>query len=273
MGVDRRRDHGFRVPRPDVAVATGAPDACTDCHGDRDAAWAAAEIERRFPASTHRGPSFATAFAAARLGSGGAGGRAAGAGGAGGARGDRAGERARPADAGDRSRGSPTRGAAARRSRPAGAGRGGGAAAGRAAGGAAGAAGAGARDPLRAVRVAAAKATLGRRSGPAAPEAAPRRCRRRPASGRRRCWSRRTSPRPTCRSPARRWRCATSQLAEAAFREAVELDPQLVDGWAMIARIRAATGDAAGRRGRRRRRARGQSGAAGAAGLQAQLGP
>ena len=38
------------------------------------------------------------------------------------------------------------------------------------------------------------------------------------------------------------------EVAEAAFREAVALDPQLVDGWAMIARIRAATGDAAGAR-------------------------
>ena len=38
------------------------------------------------------------------------------------------------------------------------------------------------------------------------------------------------------------------ELAEAAFREAVALDPQLVDGWVMIARIRAVAGDAAGAR-------------------------
>ena len=36
MGVDRRRDHGFRVPRPDLAAATGAPDVCTSCHADKD---------------------------------------------------------------------------------------------------------------------------------------------------------------------------------------------------------------------------------------------
>ena len=65
MGIDRRRDHSFRVPRPDLA-ATGSPDACTDCHADRDAAWAAAEIARRFPDSDHRGPHFATTLAAAR---------------------------------------------------------------------------------------------------------------------------------------------------------------------------------------------------------------
>jgi len=35
MGIDRRRDHSFRIPRPDLAAETGAPDACTDCHADR----------------------------------------------------------------------------------------------------------------------------------------------------------------------------------------------------------------------------------------------
>jgi len=37
MVVDRRRDHSLRVPRPDLATALGAPDACTACHRDRDA--------------------------------------------------------------------------------------------------------------------------------------------------------------------------------------------------------------------------------------------
>ena len=66
MGIDERRDHSFRVPRPDLAAGTGAPDACTDCHADRDAAWAAAEIAARFPEDTHRGPHFGTVLAAAR---------------------------------------------------------------------------------------------------------------------------------------------------------------------------------------------------------------
>jgi predicted CXXCH cytochrome family protein len=48
MEVDARRDHSFRVPRPDLAMATGAPDACTGCHADASARWAAAEIEARF---------------------------------------------------------------------------------------------------------------------------------------------------------------------------------------------------------------------------------
>jgi predicted CXXCH cytochrome family protein len=66
MGIDGRRDHSFRVPRPDLAADTGAPDACTDCHTDRDPDWAAAEIASRFPDSRHRGPHFGQVLAAGR---------------------------------------------------------------------------------------------------------------------------------------------------------------------------------------------------------------
>ena len=66
MGIDDRRDHGFRIPRPDLSAETGAPNACTDCHIDRDAAWAASEIADRFPESRRRGPHFSQTFAAAR---------------------------------------------------------------------------------------------------------------------------------------------------------------------------------------------------------------
>ena len=40
MVIDGRRDHSFRVPRPDLSVKLGTPNACTDCHADRTAAWA-----------------------------------------------------------------------------------------------------------------------------------------------------------------------------------------------------------------------------------------
>jgi predicted CXXCH cytochrome family protein len=66
MGVDLRYDHGFRIPRPDLAAETGAPDACTSCHADRDAPWAAAEVASRFPDSGRRGPHPSTIIAAAR---------------------------------------------------------------------------------------------------------------------------------------------------------------------------------------------------------------
>ena len=41
MVVDPRRDHGFRIPRPDVSVDIGAPDACTACHTAETQTWAA----------------------------------------------------------------------------------------------------------------------------------------------------------------------------------------------------------------------------------------
>nr|WP_217359415.1 multiheme c-type cytochrome [Ruegeria arenilitoris] len=62
MGVDRRRDHSFRVPRPDLGLGQ---DACTDCHQTKDQAWAAQQIEGWFPASPHRMPHYGTAFQAA----------------------------------------------------------------------------------------------------------------------------------------------------------------------------------------------------------------
>jgi len=34
MEVDQRHDHSFRVPRPDLSVRTGTPNACTACHID-----------------------------------------------------------------------------------------------------------------------------------------------------------------------------------------------------------------------------------------------
>ena len=66
MGNDWRADHSFRVPRPDLNAVTGAPDACTTCHEDKDAAWAAAEIAAWYPDSAHRGARYGEAFAAAR---------------------------------------------------------------------------------------------------------------------------------------------------------------------------------------------------------------
>ena len=66
MQVDPRRDHGFRVPRPDLSVSLGTPNACTQCHDDRTAGWAAQRAAAwwgRAPA-----PHFAEALAAARAG-------------------------------------------------------------------------------------------------------------------------------------------------------------------------------------------------------------
>jgi len=41
MEVDTRRDHSFRIPRPDLALKIGTPDACTACHRDKGVRWSA----------------------------------------------------------------------------------------------------------------------------------------------------------------------------------------------------------------------------------------
>jgi tetratricopeptide (TPR) repeat protein len=46
MVVDRRHDHSFRVPRPDLSVALGTPNACNDCHTDKSFTWAADAVVR-----------------------------------------------------------------------------------------------------------------------------------------------------------------------------------------------------------------------------------
>ena len=48
MVVDKRHDHSFRVPRPDLSDKLQTSNACTDCHKDKPASWAAAAIEGWF---------------------------------------------------------------------------------------------------------------------------------------------------------------------------------------------------------------------------------
>ncbi len=44
MVIDPRRDHSLRVPRPDLSVNYGVPNACTQCHGDKPPQWAADQM-------------------------------------------------------------------------------------------------------------------------------------------------------------------------------------------------------------------------------------
>lgn len=66
MGVDRRHDHSFSVPRPDVAAQIGAPDACTSCHADQSQAWAAQRIADWFGPRRRDDPHWALAIEAGR---------------------------------------------------------------------------------------------------------------------------------------------------------------------------------------------------------------
>jgi len=67
MGVDRRRDHSFRVPDPVASVVLGVPNACTQCHTGLGDQWASDFLVARTGRTTPRYP-HAAAFAAARNG-------------------------------------------------------------------------------------------------------------------------------------------------------------------------------------------------------------
>ena len=44
MVIDGRRDHSFRLPRPDLTIATGSPNACNACHAEQGPEWANAKL-------------------------------------------------------------------------------------------------------------------------------------------------------------------------------------------------------------------------------------
>ena len=46
MLIDKRHDHSLRIPRPDLSVKLGIPNACNGCHADKSAQWTADAIER-----------------------------------------------------------------------------------------------------------------------------------------------------------------------------------------------------------------------------------
>jgi len=69
MVIDPRHDHSFRVPRPDLSVKYGTPNACNDCHRDRSAQWAADAVEKWHGPQRKGLQAWTPAFHAARSGS------------------------------------------------------------------------------------------------------------------------------------------------------------------------------------------------------------
>ncbi|MCB2220145.1 MAG: tetratricopeptide repeat protein [Bacteroidetes bacterium] len=62
MGVDYRRDHSFRVPRPDLSDKLGTPNACTQCHANKSNQWAAGFMKKWYGESIR--PHYGLALAA-----------------------------------------------------------------------------------------------------------------------------------------------------------------------------------------------------------------
>lgn len=70
MGNDYRRDHSFRIPRPDLTQKIGTPNACNDCHTDKSTAWSQGYIEKWY--GVKKRPHYGETFAAANRGDPGA---------------------------------------------------------------------------------------------------------------------------------------------------------------------------------------------------------
>ena len=64
MEIDPRHDHSIRVPRPDLSVSLGVPNACSRCHRERDASWADRMLRERLGRAPNGFQRFAGAFAA-----------------------------------------------------------------------------------------------------------------------------------------------------------------------------------------------------------------
>src|SRR5262249_39192321 len=68
MVTDVRRDHSFRVPRPDLSIAYGTPNACNQCHTEKSAKWANEVAAKWYGATRRREPHFVEALDAGRRG-------------------------------------------------------------------------------------------------------------------------------------------------------------------------------------------------------------
>ncbi len=68
MTIDPRHDHSIRVPRPDLSLKSGNPNACTQCHADKSVAWAAQWALRWYPALASRSTPLLDALAASDKG-------------------------------------------------------------------------------------------------------------------------------------------------------------------------------------------------------------
>jgi Flp pilus assembly protein TadD len=68
MQVDPRNDHSLRIPRPDLSVTLGTPNACNSCHSEKKPQWAADKVQQWYPHPNPGHQHYAEAFAAANLG-------------------------------------------------------------------------------------------------------------------------------------------------------------------------------------------------------------
>src|SRR5437762_2449115 len=68
MVIDARRDHSFRIPRPDLSIKIGTPNACNTCHKDKSPQWASEAVAKWYGTTRIQPPHYGEVIAAARAG-------------------------------------------------------------------------------------------------------------------------------------------------------------------------------------------------------------
>jgi len=68
MVVDARHDHSMRIPRPDLSVEFGTPNACNNCHQDKSSQWAAEQVVAWYGGPVQGFQGYTAALQAAREG-------------------------------------------------------------------------------------------------------------------------------------------------------------------------------------------------------------
>lgn len=77
MVIDARHDHSIRIPRPDLSVDIGTPNACNNCHDDKSAEWSSKKVNAWYGHDAKGFQSYAIPLDDARQGKQGAGSRLA----------------------------------------------------------------------------------------------------------------------------------------------------------------------------------------------------
>lgn len=67
MQIQARPDHAIRIPRPDLSMRIGTPNACNQCHSDKSAQWASKKIVSWYGPGRRKESHYGETFFAARL--------------------------------------------------------------------------------------------------------------------------------------------------------------------------------------------------------------
>ena len=67
MEVDPRRDHSFRIPRPDLSISLNTPNACVNCHKGETDRWALDNVKKWYGAGSQKQKHYGEVLHDARL--------------------------------------------------------------------------------------------------------------------------------------------------------------------------------------------------------------